>query len=253
MNTAALRELSLANIRELSRNKKTFFLSFVTPFFVAGIYLAVGSLSSAGADNATERNAVIPVALFMALGSVAFFGTGVPLVTMRERGTLRLLGTTPVPRWTVLLSLVPARLAMAAVQIAVVLAFGVATHRVDGNSVPMLVVSCLAGFVLLGALGLLAGGLLPSSEVAGQILSLALVVLLFLSGLTMPLDAVPAGARTVLESLPTSRFGDLAKSLATGAKALHPVWSDLAVIGGSAAVLLGVALWAFRWDQGEAR
>ncbi|MEU8550488.1 ABC transporter permease [Streptomyces roseoverticillatus] len=238
-------------MRELSRNTKTLFLSFVTPFFIAGIYLAVGALSSSGEQGAGDRNAVVPVALFMALGSVSFFGTGVPLVTMRERGTLRLLGTTPAPRWTVLLSLIPARLLMAAVQVAVFLGFGIATDRVNRDSVPLLVLACFAGFVLLGALGLLAGGLLPSSEVAGQTLSFALVILLFISGLTMPLDAVPDGPRAVLETLPTSRFGDLVKSLSTGEPALHPIWSDFAVIAGSSAVLLGIAVWAFRWDQGE--
>jgi hypothetical protein len=58
------------------------------------------------------------VATMLGIASIAFIGTTVPLVAMRERGLLRLFGTTPLRRSTFLLAQLPARAAIAATLVA---------------------------------------------------------------------------------------------------------------------------------------
>ncbi|MGH3322341.1 MAG: ABC transporter permease [Streptosporangiaceae bacterium] len=248
MAAPAFRELALANARELVRDWKTFFFAAVFPFFFLVMFFGMTAVVPNDPGGPDLARMSLPLVLFTALASVAFFGTAVPLVALREKGILRLLGTSPVPRRTLLLAQAPARLLLAAAQITVIIAVTAITGYLDVSRIPALVVSCLLGLAMFGAFGYLVGGRLPSAEATSQALAMLLVVLMFASGLILPLDLLPAGAQTALQALPTTYLADALGHQLVGTPAAFPVWLSYAVLAAGAAVFAGVAARTFRWE-----
>lgn len=252
MTTTTFHQLSLVQSREMFRDVKTLFLSVLYPFVLMALFFGIGSLTpdSGGAGPGVQQMS-IALGLFMAMGSVAFFGTAAPLVGMRERGTLRLLSTTPVRPAMILAAQLPGRLLVAAGQLFVIIAFGLGIGYLDAGDIPMLLVSCLMGLAVFGSLGYLIGGRMPSLEATNQVTSFGLVLFMFTSGLIMPLASLPEMLRNVFQVLPTTYFADLLMHFSVGSAATHPPGLSLGVLAAYIAVFTVAALFTFRWDTGE--
>lgn len=249
---AIYRELAVAQAREMFRDLKTLFTSVLYPFVILAIFLFAGSVTPGehpGGPSFTTMS--FAMTLFICVGSVGFFGIATPLVALRERGTLRLLSTTPLRRATLLAAQAPSRVAVALGQLAVIIGIGVALGAITPGRIPMLLVSCLLGLAVFGALGYVVGGRAPSAEATSTVAAIGLVVLMFASGLVFPLDAMPGPVQAALRVLPTTYLGDLLSHFALGLPAKYPIALGVAVILGFAALLAAVAVRTFRWDAGE--
>ncbi|MGA4799942.1 ABC transporter permease [Streptomyces lavendulocolor] len=197
--------------------------------------------------------AALPTGLLMSLMSTAFFGTATPLIALRTRGTLRLLGTTPLSRLTFVVAQAPVRLGLVVVQL---VALGVVAVAMD--FVPLADTLRLMGTGLLGALMLFAFGYLiaarmRNAEVVNGLLGILMPVLLFFSGLFLPLSMLPSALTTVSELLPTTYLVDALNHDLNEAAAVHSLTVDWLILVAATAVFGGLAARLFRWDQGEAR
>jgi ABC-type multidrug transport system permease subunit len=191
---------------------------------------------------------VLPGAIGFALLSLSLIGTASALVALRSQGTLRLLGTTPARRSAVLLSLVPARVVLAA---AAMLLLGVAATAfglLSPLSMLRMLFTSLLGLAMLLALGYLLGGLLPSPEVANGIFGVLSPLLLMATGLLFPLELLPATAAKVLSYSPLALLGDALRHDVTGGVSRHPLWLSWTVLTTTALVLTALAVRTFRWD-----
>lgn len=253
MNTSLMRELTLLQTREFVRDRRYFYFALIFPLGMMGLFLGMALLFPGEPDSEFSlQGIVVPMAIFMALTSVGFMATAAPLAAMRSKGTLRLLGTTPVSRAQVILSHMPARLGLVLAQVAAMLAVGVAVGAAELSAVPALFGVSLLGLAMFGALGYLMGGLLATPDVAANVSTLVQLAALFLSGFVFPLDLLPDPAAQVLRYLPTTFFADLMATQLPGGEAVHPVWLSVTVILATAAVCVLLAVRTFRWDQGEA-
>lgn len=248
---AIYRELALAQAREMFRDLKTLFATVLYPFAILAIFLFVDAVTPKHGDGPGFATMAIAMTLFLSTGAVGFFGIAVPLVQMRERGTLRLLSTTPLRRATLLASQAPSRLVVAAVQIAVILAIGLAIGAITPGRVPMLLFACVLGLLVFTPIGYLIGGRAPSSEATNTITALGVVVLMFASGLVFPLDSMPGMVQGALRVLPTTYLGDILRQATLGVPPQYPLALGIGVIAGFALLCAALAVRTFRWDAGE--
>lgn len=218
----------------------------------AGISKAdITVVGSDGSEIYDPLRGALPAVLMLGLLSLAFIGTAAPLVGLRHRGTLRLLGTTPLSRLTFILAQTPARLALGAVQVALIAAYATYLGYLDLASAGSLMISAIIGLAMLLALGYLLAARISSQELATTVSSLLIPVALIFSGSMLPSQLLPDGLRAVTDKLPTTllanAFGvDLVGS--GNRSELPPAWLLMSAIALVAAVLAAIA---FRWDQGE--
>ena len=238
--------MTIASTLELVRDRRTLFFTALFPFALLGMFLGVAALRPAD-GRADAVRLMLGGGLFVALASVAFFGVAVPLVALRERGTLRLLSTTPVSRLTVMLAQAPARLAVTLVQIAVVAAVSAGLGHLPAARLGSLLVTCLAGLALLVPIGFLLGSVLPTAEAATNVLTFALLALLGFAGLFVPFDALPGSAGAVLAASPVGLLGGAIQQDLVGVPATHRVWAAWLAAAGTGAALTLLAVRTFRW------
>ncbi|MDS1272264.1 ABC transporter permease [Lipingzhangella sp. LS1_29] len=248
MSTTPLRALTRANTRELLRDRTTLFGALLMPVgFIAMSVMLVALIPTAPGIDAAEM--FLPFGLTMTLGAVIFFGTVSPIVDLRRRGTLRLLGTTPLPRWTFLLALVPFRALLIVVALVAVVAAAAVFDSWAPSQLPALVVTTVLGSALMLAIGFLLGAFLNSTETASTTLTVVLLAFVFAGGGVLPFELFPDRVGAVLEWLPPALFTDALANGLTGGNTTHPVWLAWIVLAGATLVVGAAALRLFRFDR----
>ncbi|GLW13736.1 hypothetical protein Stsp01_04790 [Streptomyces sp. NBRC 13847] len=197
--------------------------------------------------------AALPTGLLMALMSIAFFGTATPLITVRARGTLRLLGTTPLSRMTFVLAQAPIRLALVGAQLVVLGVVAVWMDFLPIAGTLRLMGTGLLGAVMLFAFGYLIASRMRNAEVVNGLLGLLMPLVLFSSGLFLPMDMLPSAAETISKALPTTYLVDALNHDLNAAASAHSLTADWLILIAGAIVFGGLAARLFRWDQGEQR
>jgi ABC-2 type transport system permease protein len=187
----------------------------------------------------------VPSILGMALMQLGIFAS-IPLVQQREKGILKRLNATPLPRWALVGSNVVVRLIIAAAQTALILGIGTAVLgvQISGNW-PVIV-----GFVALGALtftsiGYVIASFARTEEAANGMTSVIQFPLMFLSGIFFPLEAMPDWLRGVATFMPTT--GDALRQVMVGSAPV-PLGVDILVLGGWLVACLVISGRFFRWQ-----
>lgn len=196
----------------------------------------------------------LPSVLMVALLSLAFLGTAAPLVGLRQRGTLRLLGTMPIDRPLFLVSQWPIRMAIAGFQLAVIVAAAWSWGLLDVTRLPHLLLTTFLGLLALFALGYLVVSRIKSQDLAMGILSLVLPLALMLSGAMIPKEFLPDALVRFADWMPTTvlaqALGEAMTGHSRGGLSLPMAWL---VLVGAALVCAVLASRLFTWDQGEGR
>jgi ABC-type multidrug transport system permease subunit len=170
--------------------------------------------------------------------------TSLGVVRERQSGTLEQLAVMPLkPRDVFLGKIVPYFL-VAAVDLAIVLAVGIALFGVPfrGNPAVFGLGALLFLFVTLG-IGVLISSV---SQNQGQAIQLAVMTLLpqvLLSGLIFPLASIAAGVRWIAYFLPLTYFNQISRGVMLRAEPLTALWQPfifLALLG--AIVVTGATL-----------
>jgi ABC-2 type transport system permease protein len=249
-NAALRRALTVAMTRELLRDRSTLvFVIGFPPALLALFELIAGATPTSLGEGATALTLALPAILVFGFGSLAVHGTAAPLVELRRRGTLRLLATTPMSRLDFIVAQLPARAALAVVQLGVALPLAVALGAVRPLAVPELMLSLLLGLTMLSALGFLFGGRMQSPELVSGMVGGLLPVALMASGVLVPLDVLPGWLQTLSIASPLTYLGDAVRHDVVGAATRFPLPLDLAVMGLASTVLIVLAARSFRWDE----
>jgi ABC-2 type transport system permease protein len=190
----------------------------------------------------------VPSILGMALMQLGIFAA-IPLVQQREKGILKRLNTTPLPRWALVGSNVLVRLVIAAAQTVIILGIGTALLGVEVTGNPLVI----AGFVVLGALAFTSIGYVIASfarteEAANGMTSVVQFPLMFLSGIFFPLEVMPEWLRGDATFLPLTYLGDALRQTMVGGTPFAPLGVDALVLAGWLVVTLAVSARYFRWQ-----
>lgn len=252
----ALKQLMLTNLRELIRDKMTFFFVLIFPFVLLFIFFIL-SLSNSGAAAQAQGfdplRYLLPGILVMSFTSLGVFGLATPLITLRQRGTLRLLGMTPLSPLTFVIAQVAARFLLAFVQLVaiLILSFFILGNVAVGH-LPGIFLSALLGILMLFALGYVLGEVIPSPEAAGGLIGGLLAPILMLTGVLLPFSILPDFVLKIARFIPLTYLGDALRQQFIGGPAIAPLPIDNLVLFGSTVALFLLAVRLFHWAQPDA-
>lgn len=234
------------------RNPMSVFFTVIQPLIFLAIFVGVfGNETAIVNGHAIKRSTYyVPAILTLALVTSTFFNLTVSLTRMRESGILKRLRSTPLPTSVFLAGRVGTALVVAGLLALLLtavgrIAYGVAvpTHTLPGIAATLVVTAasfaCLA-FAITTFVG--------SVDAAPPVVNVIILPLMFISGIFIPDDQLPAGMRHVADLFPIKHvFEAMLQGYdpATTGTALAP--GHLAVIAGWGLAGLLVALRRFEW------
>jgi ABC-2 type transport system permease protein len=173
--------------------------------------------------------------------------TSLGVVRERQAGTLEQLAVMPLRPRDVFLGKITPYFVVAAVDLAIVLAVGIAVFGVPfrGSAAVFGLGALMFLFVTLG-LGVLISTV---SQNQGQAIQLAVMIMLpqiLLSGLIFPLSSIAAGVRWISYALPLTYFNEIARGVMLRAEPIGPLWQPFVLLAALGVVIVTLAIWRFR-------
>jgi ABC-2 type transport system permease protein len=173
--------------------------------------------------------------------------TSLGVVRERQTGTLEQLAVMPLRPRDVYLGKVVPYFAVAAVDLAIVLAVGVAVFGVPfrGSLGVFAFGALLFVFVTLG-IGVLISSV---SQNQGQAIQLSFMIMLpqvLLSGLIFPLSSIAVGVRWISYVLPLTYFNEIARGVMLRAEPIGPLWPPFVFLALLGVVVVILATLRFR-------
>ncbi|MEV0586564.1 ABC transporter permease [Nonomuraea sp. NPDC050310] len=188
----------------------------------------------------------LPVSMMLlALCTVAFNVLPGVLATYRKQGVLRRMSTTPASPAAMLTVQLLINTALGAVAVVVLLAAG---RLVFGSALPSgvaFVPVLLLGTAALMAIGLLIAAVAPSAKSAPLIGTAVMFPLLFMAGMWIPRDVMPAALKTISDY---SVAGPFVQALRDTWSGQPPQLAHLAVVALGVLLFGGLAVRLFRWE-----
>ena len=190
---------------------------------------------------------MIPGLAGVVLVFVGIIITSLGVVRERQTGTLEQLAVMPLRPRDVFLGKIAPYFAVAAADLALVLAVGVALFGVPfrGSYAVFALGALLFLFVTLG-IGVLISSV---SENQGQAIQMSFMFTLpqvLLSGLIFPLSSIAAGVRWISYLLPLTYFNEISRGVMLRAEPIGPLWAPLLFLALLGLVVMTLAMLRFR-------
>jgi ABC-2 type transport system permease protein len=237
---------ALLETRQLVRNGEQLTLTLIIPLLLLTAF-SLEPLVSLGVPM-SRVDFLTPGVIALAVMSTAFTSQAIATGFERRYGVLKRLGATPLSRGYLIAAktatVIVVELAQAAIICLVALALGW-TPRASVAAivtVPLLVLlgtAAFSGFALL-----MAGTLRAEATLAGA--NLIYVVLLGIGGVVFPLTKFPAGARPILELLPTGALSTALRGVLASSAGLPAKETIALAVWAVAGITLAARY--FRWE-----
>ena len=190
---------------------------------------------------------MIPGLAGVVLVFVGIIITSLGVVRERQTGTLEQLAVMPLRPRDVFLGKIVPYFAVAAADLAIVLAVGVALFGVPfrGSYAVFALGALLFLFVTLG-IGVLISSV---SENQGQAIQMSFMFTLpqvLLSGLIFPLSSIAVGVRWISYILPLTYFNEISRGVMLRAEPIGPLWAPLLFLALLGLVVMTLAMLRFR-------
>lgn len=239
-------KLSVIEIKLFFREKMAIFWTFLFPILMIWLFGAMFGNSKIGGMNYSD--AYIPSWIAVNIMTTAFFGIGTVMANYRERGILRRYQVTTVRPWMVLTAQTVQGTVIFAISAVIIVIFGLIKFdlhvpRYLGSTVLAMILSLIAFFPF----SLLLNSIAKNVRTASAISSLALNIMIFLSGATFPLQMMPKYIRDAAHLLPLYYVIDLTRQTWN----FTPIWEngvDVVVLVGIAIVSIVLSSRFFRWS-----
>lgn len=209
--------------------------------------------SSVASEGVNAVDFGLPAVLILAFFSLATMGTMAPIIQMRERGSLRILGLTPLPRSTFILAHLSARFVLGLVQLTILLSIAYVLDKLPVNRLPAIIGMSVLGLLMLFSLGYALAGLVPSVEVANGVGGGMMPIILMFCGVMMPFEVLPEWVATAARFIPVTYLGDALRTLILGSTPMFDMWVSVLVLAVSTAAFAALATVTFRWDRRQER
>jgi ABC-2 type transport system permease protein len=191
--------------------------------FPTMFYLLFGIVMNHNADASTARYLLASYGVFGVM-SPGLFGFGVSLAIERENGLLTLKRALPMPPGAYLLGKMAMAMLAAGMVIVTLLALatGLAHLRLDALQALAFLVTGMLGVLPFCALGMLVGVLIKGQGAPG-VINIIYLPMSFLSGLWIPLSALPQALQRIAPIWPSAHLQQLAlEALGLGHGAVLP-------------------------------
>jgi len=167
----------------------------------------------------------------------------------RQKGTLRRLLVSPTRKATYLLGTIGGQVALALVQMVLLVGFGILVMKVNWGRAPgALALMLLAGALAAAALGTMLGTLVKTEGQANGLSIMLGMVMALLGGCWYPIELFPQVVRTAVKVLPTTWAMQGMMDIALRGQGVSGILLEAGVLVGFAAVFFAVGVWRFRYE-----
>jgi imidazolonepropionase-like amidohydrolase/ABC-type multidrug transport system permease subunit len=226
------------------RNRMALFFSFVFPL----IFFFAFSQGGGGGNGQQIVNLVLGLGV---LGS-GLFGVGMRAVQDREQNILRRFKVAPIGPGAILVSGLVTVMALQLPNMAFIIFLA---HSLNGAPWPPQPVSLLIfvslGLMAFAAIGGIIAALVNSMQEGILLTQLFYFPMLFLSGVTIPINIMPTWLQTVAQFIPMTYFTTGLQPILRGKETLFDNLASVGALALTAALGTFLAAKLFRWEKEE--
>lgn len=180
---------------------------------------------------------------------IPLFGISALFAYERQQGTLRRLLTTPSHKGTFLLGTISGQVAMALVQMLLLVGFGILVMKLNWGREPLaLFIILLASALAAAAFGTAMGTFIKTEGQASGLSIMFGMVFALMGGCWYPLELFPPVVQNVVKVLPTTWAMQGMLDLVLRGGGLQDVLPEAGVLLGFALIFFSVGAWRFRWE-----
>ena len=180
---------------------------------------------------------------------IPLFGISALFAYERQQGTLRRLLTTPSNKVTFLLGTISGQVAMALVQMLLLVGFGILVMQLNwGREPPALFIILLTSALAAAAFGTTMGTFIKTEGQANGLSIMFGMVFALMGGCWYPLELFPAAIQDLVKVLPTTWAMQGMLDLVLRGGGLREVLPEAAVLLGFAAIFFSLGVWRFRYE-----
>jgi len=180
---------------------------------------------------------------------IPLFGISASFAYERQQGTLRRILTTPARKATFLLGTISGQVAMALVQMLLLVGFGIAVMKLAWGREPLaLFVILLASALAAAALGTTMGTFIKSEGQASGLSIMFGMVFAMMGGCWYPLELFPPAIQSAVKILPTTWAMQGLLDLVLRGGGLVDILPEAGVLLGFAVVFFSVGVLRFRYE-----
>lgn len=237
-----------ANLLLAFREKSVLFFNYVFPLV---FFFGFGNFLGGRASGGTMTRVVSMVLVIGILGS-GLFGAGIRAVAERETGVLRRYKVTPISPAPLLVSSIVTGWLLYLPSALIIIGLA---HYLYGMPWPVRPISLFflitLGCISFRAIGLIIAAVANSAAEGNILVQLLYMPMLFLSGATIPVSAMPLGAQIVSQFLPASYLNSGVQHVFLRSEALTSSLGAVAALVASTVLATFLAMKLFRWEKDE--
>ncbi len=180
---------------------------------------------------------------------IPLFGISAMFAYERQQGTLQRLLTTPSTKATFLLGTISGQVAIALVQMLLLVGFGIIVMKLNWGRDPLaLFVILLASALAAAAFGTTLGTFVKTEAQANGLSILFGMVFALMGGCWYPLELFPSAIQNAVKVLPTTWAMQGMLDLVLRGGGLPDVLPKAGVLLGFAVIFFSVGVWRFRYE-----
>ncbi|MFC1475393.1 ABC transporter permease [Candidatus Zixiibacteriota bacterium] len=192
---------------------------------------------------------LLPGLIGISVMSTCLFSIGFVLTSYREKGNLKRLQVTPLPKWVFVTSIIIQRYLIILSQAVLLLVIAIVVFGAQING------SLWEGwaFLTLGmlafiSLGFLIGARIARAETGAGIANVIFFPMMFLSGTFFPVDNLPGFLQPLLKILPLKYLVEGLRKILVEDASILSLGLENAVLAGCTIVFFLISLKIFRWQ-----
>ena len=180
---------------------------------------------------------------------IPLFGISALFAYERQQGTLRRLLTTPASKATFLLGTITGQVAMALVQMVLLVGFGILVMKLNWGREPLaLFLILLTSALAAAAFGTTMGTFIKTESQASGLSVMFGMVFALMGGCWYPLEMFPPAIQNAVKILPTRWAMQGMLDLVLRGGGLQDVLPEAGVLLAFAVLFFGVGVWRFRFE-----
>ncbi|MEW6285122.1 MAG: ABC transporter permease [Chloroflexota bacterium] len=180
---------------------------------------------------------------------IPLFGISALFAYERQQGTLRRLLTTPSRKATFLLGTISGQVAMALIQMLLLVGFGIWVMKLNWGREPLaLFVILLASALAAAAFGTLMGTFVKTEGQASGLSIMFGMLMALMGGCWYPLELFPSAIQNAVKILPTTWAMQGMLDLVLRGKGVADILPEAGVLIGFAVVFFSVGVLRFRYE-----
>jgi ABC-2 type transport system permease protein len=180
---------------------------------------------------------------------IPLFGISALFAYERQQGTLRRLLTTPANKATFLLGTITGQVAMALVQMLLLVGFGIVVMKLNWGREPLaLFVILSTSSLAAAAFGTTLGTFVKTEGQAGGLSTMFGMVFALMGGCWYPLELFPPAIQNAVKILPTRWAMQGMLDLVLRGGGLRDILPEAEVLLLFAAIFFSVGVWRFRYE-----